>query len=105
MSNPNPVLNITTDKMRKFQIRIVNTGDHYGLNDVLVNDDDALVEFWDHTTFEDEGQFVSRYFVSTIVDHTMGSGLNLDGGIPEWSIDGISMDNVVNWLNVVMGEL
>ncbi|RLF56017.1 MAG: hypothetical protein DRN27_10025 [Thermoplasmata archaeon] len=101
MSDQNPILKITTDKMHKFGVRIVNTGDHYGLNDVLVNDGDPLVEFWDHTTFE-EGQFVSRYYVKTILDHEYGHDLNLDGGIPEWSIDANSMTTIVGWLNFIL---
>jgi len=102
MSNSNPVLKITTDKMHKFEVRIVNTGDRFGLNDVLVNDDDqALIEFWDTSTFE-EGQFVSRYFAETILDHEFGHGLNLDGGIPEWSIDANSMTTIVGWLNFIL---
>jgi hypothetical protein len=74
-------------KIDKFHVRIVQTGDRYGLNFCLTHDKkDPLVEFYDarypHTEF---GQFVSRYYVSTILEG-QNRGLCLDGGEPEWSI-------------------
>jgi len=72
----------------KFNVRIVNTGDKYGLNDCLVNDRSAMVEFYDvrfpHTKF---GQFISRYYTSTILEQdAYPSGLCLDSGTPAWTV-------------------
>lgn len=90
----------------RFNVRLLQTGDHYGLNDVLVvGEGDSLrlegpgpfVEFYDsrypHTSF---GQFVSRYGVSTILEGK--TGLNLMGGVADWQIDGAAMDIVRQWL-------
>ena len=95
---------ITVDK---FNVRVVNKGDKYGLNNVLThNEDKPLVEFYDvrypHTEF---GQFVSRYYVSTILgDDGYGpkdSGLNLHGGVPEWTVSKEDMDTVRGWLKTI----
>jgi hypothetical protein len=92
---------ITVDK---FNVRIVNKGDKYGRDFCLTHDGDRpLVEFYDarypHTEF---GQFVSRYYVETILsDKGNGSkntGLNLDGGVPEWTVSANDMVTVRNFL-------
>jgi hypothetical protein len=91
----------------KFNVRVVNQGDKYGRDFCLTHDGDKpLVEFYDarypHTEF---GQFVSRYYVSTILG-TDGygdakGGLSLDGGIPEWTVSAQDMDTVRNFLQEV----
>lgn len=90
----------------RFNVRLLTTGDHYGLNDrLVVGEGDSLriegpgpfVEFYDsrypHTQF---GQFVSRYGVKTILEGR--TGLDLMGGEPSWKIDGAAMDIVRRWL-------
>jgi hypothetical protein len=95
---------ITVDK---FNVRIVNKGDKYGLNNCLTHEGDKpLVEFYDtrypHTEF---GQFVSRYYVETILgDDGYGpkdGGLNLHGGVPEWTVSAKDMDTVRTFLKEV----
>lgn len=81
-----------------FNIRIIAKGDKYGLNNVMTHEDKhdmgPMVEFYDprfqHTP---NGQFVSRYYVSTIlaVDH---GGLCLDGSVPAWNVNAAQMDEV-----------
>jgi hypothetical protein len=92
---------ITVDK---FNVRVVNKGDKYGLNFCLTHDGDKpLVEFYDvrypHTEF---GQFVSRYYVETILSDKgngpKNSGLNLHGGVPEWTVSERHMDIVRAYL-------
>ena len=34
-------------QVEKFNVRIVNTGDKYGLNDCLVNRKEQMIEFYD----------------------------------------------------------
>ena len=72
-------------KVDKFNVRIVFQ-------------DKPLVEFYDsrypHTEF---GQFVSRYYVSTILE-SGDKGLCLDCGIPDWSISAKDMAAVRDWL-------
>ena len=95
---------ITVDK---FNVRVVNKGDKYGRDFCLTHDSDKpLVEFYDvrypHTEF---GQFVSRYYVSTILgDDGYGpknSGLNLHGGVPEWTVSEQDMETVRDFLKGV----
>lgn len=99
-------LKVTNSNGDEFTVRIVRQGDCYGLNMCLTHDkDEALIEFYDaeyaHTEY---GQFVSRYYASTILTHDAVSdyacGLNLDGGIPKWSIDAEQIRVVVSWLKI-----
>ena len=89
---------ITVDK---FNVRIVNKGDKYGLNDCLVNDKAPMVEFYDtrypHTQY---GQFVSRYYVDTILDGD-DCGLCLDGGAPSWTVSAEDMKTVRSFLKEI----
>lgn len=75
-----------------FHVRIVRAGEHYGLEDCLTHEggrDVAMVEFYDASVgpkfFGERGQFVSRYYVDTLLKHR--GGLTLDGGVPEWVLD------------------
>lgn len=64
----------------------------------VVHQDNPLVEFYDsrypHTEF---GQFVSCYYVSTILESD-DRGLCLDGGVPDWSISAKDMAVIRTWL-------
>jgi hypothetical protein len=85
-------------KLEKFNVRLVNKGDRYGRADCLTHDDDRpMVEFYDHRythgDWPDRGQFVSRYYVSTLLEGE-NRGLCLDGGnANEWSVsaDGMAL--------------
>jgi hypothetical protein len=88
------------DDGRVFALRVVNQGDAYGRNGCLIHADAApMVEFYD-TTYAGEdpdtfsghlGQFVSRYYVSTLMDTDPTKGICLDGGIPEWTVTADSL--------------
>lgn len=85
----------------KFNVRIVQQGDKYGLNNCLTHEQkEPLVEFYDtrypHTEF---GQFVSRYNMSTLLERPSNVGLDLYGGVPDWKIDTEAMKEVTNWLD------
>ncbi len=77
-------------------IRIVDHGDRYGLNDCLTHDKmDPLVEFYDQRSSQTErGQFVSSYYLTTLIDHDQRNGLNLHGAIPAWSLTADDMRQV-----------
>ena len=81
----------------RFNTKIINTGDRYGRADCLTNEGEPMIEFYDpryqHTPL---GQFVSRYSVSTILDHT--GGLYLYGGVPEWTVSAADMAEIRVWL-------
>jgi hypothetical protein len=86
----------------KYNVRVVNTGDKYGRNDCLTNNKAPMVEFYDtrynHADSMGRGQFVSRYYVDTILDSEYPNGLSLDGGIPEWTVSAFEMLDVKAYL-------
>jgi len=78
-----------------FGVRLIYKGDYYGLRFMLKNEErKVLVEFYDtrypHTIF---GQFISRYYASTLLEGPV-TGLNLQGNVPNWSIDAGTMDKI-----------
>jgi hypothetical protein len=87
----------------KFNIKIVNNGETYGRTGSLVHDrDDPLVEFYDkrypHTEY---GQFVSRYYASTLLDGSTG-GLCLDlGNADSWTVSSEDMVLVRAYLKAI----
>ena len=90
-----------------FAVRILNEGDSYGLNDSLTYNKDnkhepfkgsPMIEFYDtrydHTKY---GQFVARYYWKTLFDGLPhNQGINLHGGVPDWSIDGNTYSRIMN---------
>ena len=97
-------------KLNKWNVRIVNTGDNYGLNMCLLNVKAPMVEFYDvryrHTPY---GQFVSRYYISTILSQDSrggeySNGLCLDGRVPAWHVSAEDMQQVITFLKVHNGN-
>lgn len=89
-------------KVERFNIRIVKTGDKYGRKDCLTNDKAPMVEFYD-SRFDmpddmGRGQFVSRYYVDTILNGEYPTGLCLHGSEPEWIVSANGMKQVVDYL-------
>ena len=85
-----------------FLPRRLNYGDKYGRENCLTHDkSDPLIEFYD-TRYKDSdfngGQFVSRYYLSTLLQHKPDTGLNLHGGVPDWKIDAQNLQNVLQSL-------
>lgn len=96
----------------KWCVRAVLPGGLYGLNHCLTYDEnktDPLIEFYDMDSeaakearlsinktaaylAEEYGQFVSRYYLSTLMkNRTIGGecpGINLDGGVDRWEVSG-----------------
>lgn len=98
-----------TENKRSFNVRLVMQSDHYGREMCLThNERDPLVEFYDASNDIKEldgsgvvlGQFVSRYYLSTLVGKYDGSQrLCLDCGNEDiWSINASNMKNVSDWL-------
>ena len=94
------------ERGQPWTIRIVDKGDKYGREDCLTYDkDEPVVEFYDadnpHTIDAPSGtvlgQFVSRYYISTIADGGSG-GLDLMGYEPKWKMNSLVMDNVRAYL-------
>ena len=94
---------------RPFTVRIVREGDRYGRGDCLIHDEDeAMVEFYDATyanngRFGPHGQFVSRYYISTLLESPhRGRGLGLCGHEPAWTIDAGTMETVYEFISEEM---
>ena len=88
---------------RAFNVRLVLKGGAYGRDNCLTHSEsEPLVEFHDakHAgdTFGPLGQFVSRYYRSTLLGASENCGLNLHGGEPAWSIPAEEMKRVLDAL-------
>lgn len=94
-----------------FNVRIVSQGDGYGKDDclILANWEESLVEFYDAkqdaAKFGPRGQFVSRYFLTTILGAEGKHGLQLDGDIPEWSISPKGVREVQRYIKGYLQEV
>jgi hypothetical protein len=92
------MFSITTIAGLNLLVRMVRKYDVFGMDGCLVHDEsDPLVEFYDRDhEFEGNpanivGQFISRYYLSTLMSGDQSRGLCLDGGEPKWVIDGPTM--------------
>ncbi len=90
---------VTNNDGREFLARLVNSGTRYGLNDRLVHtEEDPMIEFYDRTyrgeTFGLRGQFVSRYYLSTLTERG-GGGLNLHGGVDNWWVSHANVEEAL----------
>ena len=83
----------------RFVARVITKGEPYGREGSGLVASDMIVEFYDAKhldRFGPIGQFVTRYYASTLRDHGDAQGLCLDGGVPEWQIDADAMRKVLN---------
>jgi hypothetical protein len=91
---------------RHFYVRVVRVGDSYGAGDSLIYTAlEPSVEFYDYdqdlAKFGPRGQFVARYYRSTLVEHEEGYGLDLLTYVPEWKVSAATMTEILNWLKEV----
>ena len=98
---------VENNKGKQFAVKLLAKGDYYGLEKCLTWDKESpCVEFYDVTyagdNFDEVGQFVARYYASTILD--ADGGLCLNGEIPDWSIDVVGMDKVRLWIQKRLAE-
>jgi len=85
----------------RFNTKIIPTGGAYGRDDCLTNDGSPLIEFYDpRYQFTPLGQFVSRYYVSTILERD-NCGLALYGSEPEWTVSAADMTEIRTWLRKI----
>lgn len=104
----------------KWRVHLVMPGDRYGVDDsVEYRDAEAqehgeslpLVEFYDVSQDPARfpgGQFVSRYYMSTLFDERWnvpinamadeGLSFSLDAGIPSWTIEGSDLNAIGSFL-------
>lgn len=90
-------------------VRLVQPGDRYGRNGEIVRENmETLVEFYDlrHPGFavgnpeNIPGQFISRYLSNTIMEIEK-DGLNLDGGVPDWTVGEKAIGRIQQWIRLV----
>lgn len=99
MANDVTVHSETTDET--YRVRLLAPGDRYGLDGKL-RADKAMVEFYDVSGRKKfsipGGLFVTRYELSTLLDHDRGTGLDLHGGLPYWKVDAKAFDQAMTGL-------
>ena len=93
------VIKIKNDEGVPFNVRLEEKGDKCGVKFSLAHDkQDPLVEFYDASVdkekFTEYGQFVSSYYLSTLLGHTDGVGLILHGGVDSWEVSDRNMDEI-----------
>ena len=92
------VMQTTNNHGITFNVRHVGIGDKWGIDGCYTNGTTPMVEFYDtRGPYQELGQFVSRYYVSTILGHV--GGLDLHGGCKDWALDADNMIAVIEWLN------
>lgn len=95
-------------------VRLLPVGARYGRNNCLLVEDELMVEFYDADYAKDGiknsplfgmlGQFVSRYYVRTLLGEDgygrddRDQGLNLDGGVPSWRLDAGTYRVILAWI-------
>ena len=97
---------VTNENGDAFYVVILRSGDTYGRNGCLTwgyekySLDGDGVEFYDTHNSDDrtEWQFVSRYYLDTLLKHPRDRGLDLHGGVPKWTIDAPAMEAVIAML-------
>jgi len=90
-----------------FTARYLRTGDAYGRTGAFTANA-PMVEFYDarfirpdsdSPLFTEHGQFVSSYYASTLNGHEAGVGLDLQGDVPDWELDGRTFDRFAAWFH------
>lgn len=87
----------------KWTARLVFRGDGFGMiledgSYIYTHDEsEPMVEFYDRRQdpkrFTEYGQFVNRYYLSTLMERK-GCGLNLQDGVDDWALRATDMDYV-----------
>ena len=98
------IYSFTSSRGIPFVVKLVDTGRLFGfvhrVDAPRMAATEPTVEFYDgrydHTAL---GQFVSRYDLDTMFDAcSVGSGLMLHGGIPDWQISSVELRCAVAFL-------
>jgi len=105
----------TSSPLTNMMVRIVEQGEGYGQYNaqrgeyaLTNNNPEPLVEFYDLDFFCDRapyvGQFVSRYYMSTLLERDTG-GLCLDGGEAKWNLNESEMNEVRRFLRAAEAQI
>ncbi len=79
---------------KRWLVQIVTNHEHYT--------SEPVVEFYDfdqdHAKFGPCGQFVSSYYLSTLLERDRSGGLDLAGDVRGWQLDAPTCTRVTNWV-------
>ena len=94
---------VSREDGREFTIRLVLYGDGYGRGRCIEHTTlTPILEIYDPQSkgmgFEPEGQIISAYYADTFLRVRGGLGLNLCGGVPEWTLDSKALSEAQAWL-------
>jgi len=111
--------NTRVSLQRNWRVKLVMKGDKYGLDNCLTHDDDEpMVEFYDlkyKETFGEEGQFVSRYNLGTILfegcclsrkelmkaeERNSEYGIDLQGDVDGWEMSAECLTDVLEEMKI-----
>jgi hypothetical protein len=104
---------VTARNTRRFRILYIGEGETSpNFHAVTATTDIAgyrgdQIEVYDLTYADDprftpDGQFTGgRYYVDTVLGDRRGFGIDLAGGVAEWSIDANTWDDVIVWLSLL----
>ena len=103
---------VTNTNGDAFYAVILRSGDTYGRAGCLTWGSERFsldgdgVEFYDTHNSDDmaEWQFVTRHYISTMLEHPHDRGLRLWGDVPKWTIDAPAMDAVITILEQTITE-
>jgi hypothetical protein len=103
----------TTSPLKNVMVRILEQGDGYGQYNektgqhALTHERAApVVEFYDLDVNWPPfgGQFVQRYRLSSLLERESG-GLPLDGGVPKWTLDDRTMNEIRQFLRAADAQI
>lgn len=94
-------ITVTNSQGVPFNVRLCRVGDSYGLKQCLINEyKEPMIEFYDARymdgRFEELGQFVSRYLLSTFLQ--VENGVDLYSGVDAWTVNGDNVQDIKDWL-------
>jgi hypothetical protein len=94
---------------RPWRVKLLLPGDAFGRENCLTVDR-PFVEFWDRThagkphsnptdgNWPSDGQFVTRYCLETMLEHSAEHGIDLVGYAPAWKISAADFGKLAAWL-------
>lgn len=95
------VFTIKSEAGIPLNVCIVDEGDYYG-NGIVHDKEDPQVIFHDsrYKGMGEYGNYVSSYYMSTLLDRPEDVGLVLHAGLSEYTVDGKTMNEVLGYLKM-----
>ena len=84
---------------RKYKVRVVNQGEHYGLNNVLTHEDETPMIGFNLVRKGNSDYFVSRYYMDTFLGIHHNDGLCLVSGQRDLDLNKFDLAFIRAWLH------